>query len=247
MSSRLSAAELEKMLALARADEAKVAVDPLVAKAQEEVLKGEKATEKARKLLAYAKLGPTGTITDEKTREKTDLLIKALATTSEFLSSTSTQVGGAWLAPSKAKMTEFLQALEALHNSTISAVIELLHDFDLGNHREGVNANIACLEEASNKRKRLFDEAATAPVGCRCRKSPLCGGRCPCSKAGVFCNEDCACCLQVCNNPFGCQPKARQRNRPSVPSEHPLRRKVVKPTHHNMSNISNTPTEFLAG
>ena len=244
MSARFSSAELEKMLALARADEAKVAADPLVAKAQEELLKGQKATEKARKLLAYAQIGQTGTITDENTRLKTELLIKALATMSEFLTTTSTQVGGAWLAPSKSKMTEFLQALEVLHNSTIAAVTDLVHQFDLGNYKElkeGLDSNIACLEEASNKRKRVYD-ASAATVGCKCRKQ--CSGKCVCALTQTPCVLACRCSSAQCQNPFGC--KTNQQRRPKVPSEHPLR-SVVKPTHHNSSNSSDAPTEFFTG
>ena len=53
-------------------------------------------------------------------------------TNTRALTHTHTQeTHDAWLPPSKTKMVEFLREMETRHNKTHSAVIELLHGFDM--------------------------------------------------------------------------------------------------------------------
>ena len=111
-----SVAELRKLLAKAEAEESKIVADPEVAKAQADIDEGHKRVERARKALKFAKMGATGGIKDENTREKTLLLMKALATTSSFLTKLSGEVQQKWMPPSKSSMLEFLAEVETLHN-----------------------------------------------------------------------------------------------------------------------------------
>jgi len=118
-------------------------------------------------------------------------------------------------------MVEFLRTMEERHNKTHTAVIELVHSFDLGDCKTALDADNKILQKASRKRKQVYGEPSE---GCNCHKQDKqCRTkRCPCVKAGKACVAECRCTEEFCQNPSGCVRKQYRRSASSslAPTEY---------------------------